>query len=67
MRVLKKEIWPCKTRVISLEANHWAECQSWCLEHLGQKKYYGITLAKGSFEYYFKSESDMLMFILRWK
>lgn len=64
MRILKKELWPCKVSIPIPENN---QIEVWLDQNLGRfKGRWNVVYNHSTLDYYFRNGQDATLFALRW-
>jgi uncharacterized membrane protein YoaT (DUF817 family) len=68
MRILKKELWPYKlTLSLGISNTKLVDIEIWLGENLGAfKSKWNVVYCNRNTDFYFRSEQDAMLFILRW-
>lgn len=67
MRILKKELWPCKVKVNDDNTKNITEVELWLGESFGTfKGRWNVVYHSNHTDFYFKNQRDANWFALRW-
>lgn len=67
MRRLKKEIWPYKISLSYVADSHIIDIELWLVEKFGERRNkWNIVYGYSKSDFYFKEESDLTFFAMRW-